>query len=67
VFLSKRNVDSISQLLSSSLYSGLEVFVNSVENPKNQIKQARRRKEMNEIFLPGEIEYLAREKRLKED
>lgn len=49
-----------------SILTDFETFLNSIDNLKGQIKQAKKRKGADEIFLPGEIEYFTREKRLKE-
>ncbi len=43
-----------------------EGFLNTVESLKNQIKSAKKAKGVNEILLPGEYEYLMRQKRYKE-
>jgi len=43
-----------------------EEFLNTVESLKNQIKSAKKAKGINEILLPGEYEYLMRQKRYKE-
>ncbi|MEW6408520.1 MAG: Ldh family oxidoreductase, partial [Nitrospirota bacterium] len=47
-------------------FGDYECFLDKVEDLKNQIKQAKKAKGVDEIFLPGEVEYLTRERKLKE-
>lgn len=49
-----------------SVFIGLERFLDTVESLKGQIKGARKAKGADKILLPGEYEYLMRQKRYKE-
>jgi LDH2 family malate/lactate/ureidoglycolate dehydrogenase len=49
-----------------SVFIDPERFLNTVESLKNQIKGAKKAKGVDEILLPGEYEYLMRQKRYKE-
>ena len=46
-----------------SVFSDSEKFLDTVENLKNQIKNAKKAKGVDEILWPGEYEYLMRQKR----
>lgn len=46
-----------------SAFINPERFLNTVESLKNQIKNAKKAKGVDEILLPGEYEYLMRQKR----
>lgn len=49
-----------------STFTEFQGFLDRVEDLKHQIKQCKRAKKVREIFLPGELEYITRERRLKD-
>ena len=49
-----------------SMFIDPEIFLNTVESLKSQIKGAKKAKGVDKILLPGEYEYLMRQKRYKE-
>lgn len=52
--------------INPSMFTDLERFLESVDNLKNQVKHAKKAPGTEQILLPGELEYLTREKRSKE-
>jgi len=52
--------------INPSTFTDFEAFLDRVEDLKDQIKRCKRAREVKEIFLPGEIEYITRERRMKD-
>ena len=47
-------------------FTDLENFLDKVEELKDQIKHSRKAKDVKEILLPGEVEYMTKQRREKE-